>query len=53
MLVVSVCIGSACNIGGSYEIIGIFKKCIGKDDLGDKIHSKRPFVQAIVRKRYT
>ena len=42
-MVVSVCIGSACHIGGSYEIIGIFKKCIREDELGDKITLKASF----------
>lgn len=42
-MVVSVCIGSACHISGSYEIIGVFKKCIKEDDLGDKITLKASF----------
>ena len=52
-MVVSVCIGSACNIGGSYEIIGILKNVSVRTIWGTKLHSKRPFVQVIVRKRYT
>ena len=37
MLKVSVCIGSACHLKGSYSVINAFKQAVEKNDLKDKI----------------
>lgn len=43
MKTVKVCIGSACHLKGSYEIINILKKAIDKDGLGNEINVKASF----------
>ena len=37
MLKVSVCIGSACHLKGSYSVINAFKQAVEKNDLKDKV----------------
>ncbi|MCD8037382.1 MAG: NAD(P)H-dependent oxidoreductase subunit E [Clostridiales bacterium] len=43
MKTVKVCIGSACHLKGSYEIINILKKAIEKDGNEDKLSVKASF----------
>ena len=43
MKTVKVCIGSACHLKGSYEIINILKKDIDRDGNGDKVNVKASF----------
>lgn len=43
MLNVSVCVGSACHLKGSYEVIEKLKECVKKNKLEDKITIKAAF----------
>lgn len=43
MKTVKVCIGSACHLKGSYEIINILKKAIERDGNSDKVNVKASF----------
>ena len=43
MKTVKVCIGSACHLKGSYEIINILKKSIERDGNSDKVNVKASF----------
>ena len=47
MKVVQICIGSACHLKGSYEVLGIFQSLIKTYNLEDKLVLKQHFVQAI------
>ncbi len=40
---ISICIGSACHIKGSYEVIKIFKEYIDENDLNEFITLKSSF----------
>ena len=40
MKTVKVCIGSACHLKGSYEIINILKKAIERDGLSNDVNVK-------------
>lgn len=40
---IKVCIGSACHLKGSYDVIEKLKALIEKDKLGDKINLKASF----------
>lgn len=42
-MILSVCVGSACHIKGSYEVIKILEKLIVKEKLEDKIVLKASF----------
>lgn len=37
MLNVYICIGSACHLKGSYDVIGNFQKLVAKEQLEDKV----------------
>lgn len=43
MLNVSVCVGSACHLKGSYEVIEKLKECVKNNDLEDKVTIKAAF----------
>lgn len=43
MKVVQICIGSACHLKGSYEVLGIFKSLIKTYNLEDKLVLKAAF----------
>ena len=43
MKTVKVCIGSACHLKGSYEIINILKKAIERDGLSNDVNVKASF----------
>ena len=43
MKTVKVCIGSACHLKGSYQIINILKKAIERDGNSDKVSVKASF----------
>ena len=43
MKTVKVCIGSACHLKGSYEIINILKKAIERDVLSNEVNGKASF----------
>ncbi|HAK43207.1 MAG TPA: hypothetical protein DCM59_11540 [Clostridium sp.] len=43
MINVSVCIGSACHVKGSYNVINAFQQSIEEYDLSDKVELKAVF----------
>lgn len=43
MINVSVCIGSACHVKGSYNVINAFQQSIEEYDLSDKVELKVVF----------
>ncbi len=43
MITISVCIGSACHIKGSYNVINEFQQIIEQEHLGEKIEIKAVF----------
>ena len=43
MINVSVCIGSACHVKGSYNVINAFQQIIEEYDLSDKVELKAVF----------
>ncbi|MFR1708411.1 MAG: NAD(P)H-dependent oxidoreductase subunit E [Clostridium sp.] len=43
MVNVSVCIGSACHVKGSYNVINAFQQMIEEHDLSDKVELKAVF----------
>lgn len=43
MINVSVCIGSACHVKGSYNVINAFQQVIEEYDLADKVEIKAVF----------
>lgn len=43
MKVVQICIGSACHLKGSYEVLGIFQSLINTYNLEDKLVLKAAF----------
>lgn len=43
MVVVSVCIGSACHLYGSYEIINKLRELLAKNGLDEKVKIKATF----------
>jgi NADH:ubiquinone oxidoreductase subunit E len=43
MLTLSVCIGSACHIKGSYNVLNTFQQIIEEHNLSDKIELKAIF----------
>ena len=42
-MILSVCVGSACHIKGSYEVIKILERLIKKEKMEDKIVLKASF----------
>ncbi len=42
-MVINVCIGSACHLKGSYDIIKIFEKLISENDMTEKVDVKASF----------
>ena len=42
-MLVKICIGSACHLKGSYDIINYLKEHIAEDNLGEKITLKASF----------
>ena len=40
---ISVCVGSACHLKGSYQVIENLKECVAKHNLEDKITIKAAF----------
>lgn len=42
-MVINVCIGSACHLKGSYDIIKIFEKLIEENKLSEKLSVKASF----------
>lgn len=42
-MVIQICIGSACHLKGSYEVINTFKRIIEERDLEQKIELKSSF----------
>lgn len=43
MIIVSICIGSACHLKGSYDIIQTIQDLITKNKLEDKVNVKASF----------
>lgn len=43
MTAIYVCIGSACHLKGSYDVINRFKSLIEKHELGDKLEVRAKF----------
>lgn len=43
MLEISVCVGSACHLKGSYDVINQFKKCVQEKSLEDEVIIKGAF----------
>lgn len=43
MVVISVCIGSACHVKGSYNVINTFQQIIEEKNLSDKVELKAVF----------
>lgn len=43
MVTVSVCIGSACHVKGSYNVINGFQQCIEEYKVADKVELKAVF----------
>lgn len=42
-MVIQICIGSACHLKGSYEVINTFKKIIDERNLNESIELKSSF----------
>ena len=47
MVNLSVCIGSACHIKGSYNMISMFQQMIEENQLHDKVELKGVFLSLI------
>ncbi len=43
MLDICICVGSACHLKGSYEVIDKLKECVKKNNLENKITIKAAF----------
>jgi len=43
MVTIEVCVGSACHLRGSYNVINAFKKIIDERNLNDKVEIKAAF----------
>ncbi|WP_326910957.1 (2Fe-2S) ferredoxin domain-containing protein [Sedimentibacter sp. MB31-C6] len=43
MVELSICVGSACHLKGSYEVIEIFKKCVRDRNLFNEVEIKGAF----------
>jgi NADH:ubiquinone oxidoreductase subunit E len=43
MLSISVCVGSACHLKGSYEVIEKLKECVRKNNLEESVIIKAAF----------
>jgi NADH:ubiquinone oxidoreductase subunit E len=43
MTELKICVGSACHLKGSTEIIDIFKQCVEKRNISDKVEIKGAF----------
>ncbi|KYH34319.1 formate dehydrogenase subunit gamma [Clostridium tepidiprofundi DSM 19306] len=43
MVTIEVCVGSACHLRGSYNVINAFKEIIDKRKLNDKVEIKAAF----------
>ncbi|MDF2677368.1 MAG: hypothetical protein K0Q97_1688, partial [Bacillota bacterium] len=43
MIDISICVGSACHLKGSYEVIEKFKSCLNHNNLADKLVIKAAF----------
>lgn len=42
-MVIEICIGSACHVKGSYEVINIFKKLVKENNLEDRVELRSSF----------
>ncbi|HEX3021946.1 MAG TPA: (2Fe-2S) ferredoxin domain-containing protein [Lachnospiraceae bacterium] len=42
-MLISVCIGSACHLKGSYDVINKLQELVEENDLGDKVELKAVF----------
>ncbi|HEX3077543.1 MAG TPA: (2Fe-2S) ferredoxin domain-containing protein [Lachnospiraceae bacterium] len=42
-MLISVCIGSACHLKGSYDVINKLQELVEEKDLGDKVELKAVF----------
>ncbi len=40
---VSICVGSACHLKGSYAVVSVFKKMIENENLGDTVELNASF----------
>ncbi|BDB01653.1 (2Fe-2S) ferredoxin domain-containing protein [Clostridium botulinum] len=43
MLIINICVGSACHLKGSYKVITLLRNFIGKNNLKDKVEIKGSF----------
>lgn len=43
MIAIHVCIGSACHLKGSYDVIGKLQDIVEEEDLGDQVEIKAAF----------
>lgn len=43
MTELKICVGSACHLKGSTEVIDIFKKCVERRKISDKVEIKGAF----------
>lgn len=43
MVTIEVCVGSACHLKGSYNVINAFETIIGERELTDKVNVKAAF----------
>ncbi|NFJ31171.1 (2Fe-2S) ferredoxin domain-containing protein [Clostridium botulinum] len=43
MLLINICVGSACHLEGSYKVITLLQNFIGKNNLKDKVEIKGSF----------
>lgn len=43
MVDLSICVGSACHLKGSYEVIEKFKRCVEDNNLNDSVVIKAAF----------
>ncbi|MCT4631142.1 MAG: (2Fe-2S) ferredoxin domain-containing protein [Firmicutes bacterium] len=42
-MVIEICIGSACHVKGSYEVINTFKRLVEENGLKDRVELKSSF----------
>lgn len=43
MITITVCIGSSCHLGGSYDVVSKLKQLINENDLADKVDIQASF----------
>jgi NADH:ubiquinone oxidoreductase subunit E len=43
MIDLKICVGSACHLKGSYDVIDIFKQCVRSRNMMDKVEIKAAF----------